>query len=135
MHRKSSASTQLHGKSRPWDILLPRRKLTGREPNSVRVAHLKAGWYCVIGKQAVRSHFLGSGILTELAAEGVFDGVGTPPFTIKVISQQEMAFALRVRSLANPACTRTASHEKHGYAGPRKQRAAAVLSSIVEAGA
>ena len=37
----------------------------------------------------------------KLAAEGIFDEVGTPTFAIDVISQHDMAFALR--SLANPA--------------------------------
>ena len=65
----------------------------------------------------------------KLAAEGIFDEVGTPTFAIDVISQHDMAFALR--SLGNPAYARGAHGDQHGCADPRKTKAAAVLAGLM----
>ena len=61
--------------------------------------HLKAGWYWESGGKIPLSRVWKA--LKKLAAEGIFDEVGTPTFAIDVISQHDMAFTLR--SLANPA--------------------------------
>merc|ERR1711998_329214 len=61
--------------------------------------HLKAGWYWESGGKIPLSRVWK--VLKKLAAEGIFDEVGTPTFAIDVISQHDMAFALR--SLGNPA--------------------------------
>ena len=89
--------------------------------------HLKAGWYWESGGKIPLSRVWKA--LKKLAAEGIFDEVGTPTFAIDVISQHDMAFALR--SLGNPAYARGAHGDQHGCADPRKQKAAAVLSALM----